>query len=483
MKSRIGLMQLAMGAMLLLGFVGTAAWAETEPNNNASSANVVELNTSASGILNSVDSTDSIDFYKFTAPSDGYFQLGVSPQGDELDVEIWLKDADGMYPLGSKNAEGAGGAEGIVYPNMRAGDYYAVVKIPDAAAAMQGSYNATFSFLPVEEIDPEPNDATAQAAELTLNEEMTGHIGYYGNQHTDVRDFFLITLPQDGALELDVYPDGTANVGLHLYDGVIFNRINLSDKAGKGESEKIKRGNLRAGTYIVLVDRQEGYGSYNLTNLFTADAAPDNEPNDGVSEAIEINLTEGNPSAAVQGRLGYYGNQVQDDSDYLRISIPSYGAIAFQFAMDAGDGLSVDYQLWDSGLRRLGNGNSFDGLPAGVYYARLQRTGEGYGSYTLTVSHEAKEAPVPVAAPAAELPLNGQISNISISEEETEHWYAVNLPEDGSLSVTMQFEASAYVFMGLYDETGLTEYKKVYTYWTTDEKAIQIPNLLAGTYT
>ncbi len=460
---------------------GMLAYGETESNNTIANANAVGLNESVDGSLNSIDSTDTVDCFKFTTTGDGLFQLGVVPTS-ELNIEIILKDTDGMYELGYKNDGGNGSTEAIVYPNLRAGTYYVIVKIPDAIGPVQGTYSATFNFLPVEEIDAEPNDVTTQAVEMPVNGETTGHIGYYGSAFTDIWDFYKIVLPGDGKLELTVYPDGTANVALGLYDSLNFKNLIWMDQKGKGESEKIVHSNLLAGTYIVLVDRREGYGSYNLTSLFTADPHPKNEPNDTAATAMAINLTDSAPSATVQGRLGYYGNQYQDDNDYYKVTIPSYGQFSMTFNMDAGEGLGAGYEIWDSSLRYLGATASPDNLAAGTYYVRMYRSG-GYGSYSLTIAHTPKTPPEPVSVSAGELPLNGQIDNIPISHpENTEQWYNVTLPEDGSLTVTMQFPNTVYVYMSLMYGNGTATYKDTYANWTNDPRSVNVPNLRKGTY-
>lgn len=476
MKSWSRLLCVLAGFILVMG-ISLAVYGETEPNDTIAAANAVGLNESADGNLNSVDSTDSIDCFSFSTTEDGYFQVGVVPTS-ELNVEIMLKDNDGLYELGYKNDKGNGGAEGIVCPNLRAGTYYVIVKIPDAISPMKGNYTATLNFLP-EEADAEPNDNVLQAAEMPLQGEVKGHIGYYGDHFTDNSDFYRITLPQDGKLELTVYPDSTGNLALGLYESVIFNNLDYKDQKGKGESEKITYPNLLAGTYIVLVNRSEGNCSYNLTSLFAANESPDNEPNDTLATAVPVTIAD---SASVQGKMGYYGNQYRDDNDYFQVTIPSYGKLSLEAKMDSGDGLSVGFQLWDSSLRYLGNGGVFDGLDGGIYHVRMYRNG-GYGSYTATMKFEPKEAPVPVSVTATPLSPNGQVNNIPISPDNPEAWFSISLPEDGALTVSMQFPSTLYVYMGLFCDNGLDRMAgDVNAYWTTETRSIHIPNIRQGEY-
>lgn len=469
---------LCLMSACLIAFPVCHSAAEVEPNNDIAGANPVVLNGTVDGTLNSLDQNDSIDCYRIETQVDGFLQLAVVPTS-ELNVEILLKDNDGMVELGYKNDGGNGASESIVYPNLRAGTYYLLIKIPDALAPMKGEYSASIIFLAIDEIDAEPNDNTAQAVEIALNSEYSGHLGFFGGQYTDVRDFYKITLPTDGKLELTVYPDGTGNLGLGLYHSELFHPIIVMDQKGKGESEKIVIPNLRAGTYLVLVYCTEGYGSYNLTNLFTANAPLDTEPNDTVATARPVSLSAS--PAVLQGNIGYYGNHYRDEFDYYRLSLPSFGNISFNLTMVTGENLSVGYTLWDQSLRLIGGGSAINNLPAGEYYLRLHRV-DGYGGYSIAAAFEAGTAPAPLNVAATEWSVNSAIQNIAISADTPEHWFSIDLPDDGSLTLTMQCDPGQYTYLILYSGDGLTEMKKTYSYWTQEEKTFTIPNMRQGNY-
>lgn len=477
MKRLSQLVFIVMSAILVMGW-SVSVPAETEPNNDIANANGVALNSSVDGSLNSVDSTDSIDCFKITVEADGILQVGVVPTSD-LNVELLLSDSNGVYKMAQKNDKGNGGAEAIVCPNLRAGTYYVIVKIPDTNDPVKGDYSVSCNFEPVGDIDPEPNDAVAQAVDLPLNDEVRGHIGYYGSNFTDVQDFYTITIPKDGKLEVTVYPDGTGNLSLGLYDSVTYYNRVWANQKGKGESEKVTYNNLLAGTYIILVQREEGYCSYNLTSLYTPNETVDKEPNDSIAtaEAVAVNDT-----INVKGKMGYYGNLYQDDNDYYKATIPAYGKLTLASKMDFGESLNVGFQLWDSSLRYLGNSNVFDGLEAGTYYVRMYRN-SGYGSYTLTFTFEQKEAPAPVAVNVPAMGVNDKVGSIPVASDSPEYWCMVSLPEDGSFTVKMQFDAAIYIYMSLFYEDGITKAAgDVSAYWTTEERWINVPNLRKGNY-
>ena len=381
----------------------------------------------ASGELSTTAPADSIDVYKFTIPSDGFLQIGLVPTKD-LNVEILLQDTDGVVNLVYKNGGGNGGMESIVYPNLRAGTYFAIVKIPDAIDPVHGTYDIALNYVVVEEIDQEPNDLPGQAVVMPVKGDIRGHLGFTGSRFTDLRDYFKIVLPKDGKLELTGLPDGTLSFSMGLYDISSFKNFSWVDTSGKGAKVKLVYPNLLAGTYIVLLNRGEGDGSYTLTSLFTEDANQDTEPNDLTAQAYPVVLTDAAVSATVQGRLGYYGNQVQDNNDYFKVTIPAYGNLAFGFTADAGEGLSVGYNVFDESLRYIGSGDNnltLEGLVQGTYYVRMYRNA-GWGSYSLKYTYTKKEQPLPVNVTSTEMYASNSVNNINLSAESPSAWVPCN---------------------------------------------------------
>ena len=176
---------------------------EIEPNDIIAAGETVQVNTSRRGSLDAARA-DTIDIYNLNVPQDGYLQISLIPDAG-LDISTTLLDADGKSQLVASNAGGAGVPEGLLYRNIRAGSYFAAVSLLSGA----GNYHLSFNFTPVAEIDPEPNGAPGDAVYLAPTGGAVGHIGYYGSLETDRWDYYIVTLPADGGLELTVYPDGS----------------------------------------------------------------------------------------------------------------------------------------------------------------------------------------------------------------------------------------------------------------------------------
>ena len=66
--------------------------------------------------------------------------------------------------------------------------------------------------------DAEPNDSAAAAIAWGLNGVSTGHLGFYGNNYTDLADWRKVTTAQDGKLVIAIYSDATIEIDNYIYD-------------------------------------------------------------------------------------------------------------------------------------------------------------------------------------------------------------------------------------------------------------------------
>ncbi len=451
--------------------------AEIEPNNVISAGEAVQVNTSRSGSLGTTG--DVYDIYKLNVPYDGYLQVSMAP-ADTLDISATLLDTDGVSQLVSGNAGGVGVPEGLLYRNIRAGDYYVVTSLLSGA----GNYHVSFNFMPVEEIDPEPNNAPGEAVYLAPSGGVTGHIGYHGGTVTDRLDYYIVSLPADGSLELTVYPDGSLRAGLQLIDSNGSLVLAAKDDNGAGSSEKIVYGNLAAGSYYALVYQSDGYGSYTLTSLFDQNyETNDSENNDSISGAVNLPLS-GNMGIG-RGHLGYYGNQYRDNRDYYRITTSSFGNLSFSFTAGEGDNVDLGYVLLAADGRYLaGTGSNTytaSDLPAGVYYLRTYLESR-YGAYTLNCSFESQDAPVPFGESTQTMPPSGEIAGMPYDANNTIRYFRLTLPSDGLFRLSTTASASMRISTRLYDQYGVSQMRSMENYYTTNTATMEVADMRAGEY-
>ncbi|RJP20218.1 MAG: carboxypeptidase regulatory-like domain-containing protein [Candidatus Omnitrophota bacterium] len=470
-----------LGWLVLAVLVGfpLSVMGESEPNNTLSSANTLQLNATENGELTNEGVVDLHDFYQVTTPSDGLFQVGVVPTA-ELRVGVTLLDQDGIAVLGNNDGSGKGATAGIVYSNLLAGTYFAVVRHIDGT----GTYGITANFAPVEEIDPEPNDTPNQSVPLTLNGDAEGHIGFRGNLYTDLSDFYQITTTQDGSIDLTVFPDGSLRTRLELWDTDRTNVLSAKDDYGKGASEKIVYNDLAAGTFYVAVRKSDGYGSYTLTNLFTANPIPnDHEPNNKPSDALALELqsADGNYVGTAQGHLGYYANQFRDVTDFYLLTIPEYGNLTLATKAEDAGNIAVGYSLFDSNRIKIGDASSFNGLQPGAYYLEVWRS-DRYGAYTVTATLQPQTPPDPFNQPAAAFAIDSQIEHVSITPDSPFSYSIITFPADGSLTVNSTFTDTVGIFVDLFYMDGTTHIGRNDHWYTTAQRTFTVPNLRAGSY-
>lgn len=135
--------------------------------------------------------------------------------------------------------------------------------------------------------DVEPNDVTASATSLPLNQSVHGHLGYYDGASTDHNDFYSVILSEEGALKLDLAADASLSRGGR---GV---GVSLSMTDGTTVRDLTR---LSPGRYIVNVYAdtyyEQAYGGYSLLPQFTPTATPPVTPVGGQVQSSNVGLND-----------------------------------------------------------------------------------------------------------------------------------------------------------------------------------------------
>ncbi|MBI1387278.1 MAG: hypothetical protein GC154_02375 [bacterium] len=467
-------------SLLTILFASLPVFSETEPNNTVATASVISLPGDDAGSLSSQSPFDWIDVFQVSLPQNGYFSFGVVPD-PAVDLRVELLDSNGYSVLASKNDGGAGTTEGIVYSNLRAGQYYCAIYLISGS----GTYTAKARFSESESVDAEPNDAPSQADTIAANGSTVGNVGFHGQLHTDVDDYFTVSVPDDGELEVTVFPDDTLDAYLALFDSTGTDSIASVNAKGKGQSEKIVYSNLAAGTYFIRVYVIDGYGAYSLTSQHRpCQTASDIEPNNRQTSSVPLTVSKSSP-ATVNGRLGYFGSQFQDDRDFYSITTNEFGALTLDYAATAaGNNVDLACSVFDAQYRYLagtGENKITLNLPAGKYYVELYRQ-DRFGGYTLTASLANADPVVPYSGPAASYTLGQQVSGVILNNDSKTAYYKFNVPEDGSISFTVQGVAALWFEANIYNSDGVSRLKNGGLYFKDESVTIEIPNILAGDY-
>ncbi|MFZ1800129.1 MAG: T9SS type A sorting domain-containing protein [Chitinophagaceae bacterium] len=300
---------------------------DQEPNNTAAQAKVIPLNNKTTGHINYYydNKRDTFDWYKVTTNADGRLRLTMT-SGNGQYIYAYLYDNDGTTELAHGNTYTS--AAIVNKDGLAAGVYY---------IRISAYYNGGFIpytledslFTPDQANDPEPNNTSTEAVVFAPNSTITGHTNYYYNNSKDTYDWYKITIPKDGNVNLDF----TSNNGQYFYvyfydnDGTT---VIKSDNTYNNKNYNVD--GLQAGTYFMRVSAyySTGFIPYTIKNTFTTYSnANDVEPNNYPYQAktLDANKTS-------TGHINFYYNKQRDTYDWFKINYTGSGNLTLNMAQE-----------------------------------------------------------------------------------------------------------------------------------------------------
>ncbi|MHB9029463.1 MAG: hypothetical protein ACYC9O_11905, partial [Candidatus Latescibacterota bacterium] len=282
--------------------------------------------------------------------------------------------------------------------------------------------------------------------------------------------WWKVTIPEDGALAVTTYASASLEIDNYLFDQNGTTELARYDYGGRHADDRTHHNNLKPGTYYICSVRYDGTGSYTIQSTFTpARLANDPEPND--STAVATSLAA---NASRTGHLGYYGNGRTDREDWLKITIPSDGALLVKTLADST--LEIDNYLYDQDGKTQVAGYDYGGyhnddqthhnsLKPGTYYIKTYAY-DGYGSYTITsvftpARLEDDVAPNDSVTVATLLEPNGgdtgHLGFYAAGYTDKEDWWKITIPSDGALLVKTLADSTLEIDNYLYDQDGKTQ--------------------------
>ncbi len=444
---------------------------DPEPNDDFDHALTASLNTEVTGHLGYLGPQSVIekqDYWQVNLPSDGTLHLDIAT-GTLLNLNwndsvgasggVMVYDADRTTVFHSAlQGQNMTNTHSIV--KLKAGTYFVRLVDIGYVSGLYGSYRMTARHTPESVAnDAEPNDQPAQHGLLTLDTPVTGHLGYYGagaGATTDQQDWWRVTLPQAGNLELEVATSPSlnlnvnasigANNGVTVYDSdaatVLFGTTQPQNTTNTHTALRLKPGVY----YVRLakIDQAAYYGGYRLTPRLVS-VPEDPEPNDTAANAGVAAL-----GSTVQGNLGYRGaglGLIQDQLDWWQFTMPSTGQLQLvvttfgnlNLNQNTTVGVSEGITVFDStgggvGARLYGTvqgqGTTYNyplNLAAGSYYLRLVKLGQDayWGTYSATFNYVG--API-INSPATARGLTGQPFSYTITALGGGEFGATGLP-------------------------------------------------------
>lgn len=297
MKKFKSVIALLLAVLMFAGCFATASAAEneeTEPNNDVATATVFEIGKEIAGVLGN---SSDVDNFKFKAAKSGlakvtFAHAAVSGAAGSY-FEVTVKNADGAVVANFESA-GASTSDSAEVLVAAEAEYVVEVKQGDV---YDGTVAYTISVTVNDAIsaEAEPNNTADKATALVLSASGSPKY-YYGSTSAGDDDYFKITVPSNGVVNLYLYNDFTpksaVNAELVTYiegsDGTqvpySVTKIEMTaDDASKiGPSVCVP-----AGDYLLKIT---GNGSYKTRVLFRAASNTESEMNDAATQADKINV-------------------------------------------------------------------------------------------------------------------------------------------------------------------------------------------------
>ncbi len=301
---------------------------DIEPNNTKAQALTMPLNGSVKGHIDYYNNNlrDTFDWYKVTTNADGRLRLTMH-SGNGQNVYATLFDNNGTTQLATGYT--TGNAVVVNQDGLAAGTYYIRVNT---------YYNYEFApytlddslFKPAQTNDAEPNNTKAQAVVFAPNSTVKGHTNYYYNNLKDTFDWYQLTIPDDGNINVSITSNNGQNVYASLYDN---DGTTLLDNLYTTGTINYNVDGLQAGTYYLRINTYYAseFAPYTLKNTFTTYTnTKDAEVNNSPYQAATMPANQ-----ATTGHVNFYYNGQKDAVDWYKINYTGSGNLTLNMSQEA----------------------------------------------------------------------------------------------------------------------------------------------------
>ncbi len=298
---------------------------DNEPDSNRATAITLALNGSTTGHVGYYYNLhrDTTDWYKVTTNKDGVLNLYLTSNNGKY-TSMYLYDNNGTTLI--NNVTYNNGTTTLSTDGLATGTYYIQIFCTNTNTDFAPYTLKDSLFTPAQANDNEPDSNRATALTLAVNATTTGHVGYYYNLHRDSTDWYKITLPQDGQLNLTLTSNNGRYTSLYLYDNNGTTQIN--NFTYNNGTNTLSTDGLAAGTYYIQVfctNIGSDFAPYTLQDTllkynFTADTAAEPNGSPYLAKTLPANRV-------TTGHTGFYYNLVRDTSDWWKINYTGSGAL------------------------------------------------------------------------------------------------------------------------------------------------------------
>lgn len=382
--------------------------------------------------------------YNVIVPTDGKASFVFVTSGDLQINNVTLR---GMYngEMEVRNSGPWGTAFTFDIEDLKAGTY--LLHVPYWSGS--GTFQASYSHVPINYEDPEPNDVFTNAITVSDGTVSEGHLGYSYIKNRDEVDWYDFTTTLEGSVRFSLKTDGLLNVNNLVLYSLEGDELIARNTASWGTEFTFEVNDLKAGHYYLMIPRWSAYGSYVLTTSITSNPiAIDTEPNNTIDQPLSVQLNQ-----SVTGHLGYYystyGNM--DTQDWYVLTTTESGKLSINVTSE--DPLRVNNLIL---VDQYGNTVLTTGtwgkeatvyknnLLPGTYYIQVPRW-SGYGAYTLSTSFvqapDADTEPNDLQSEAQVIQLSdtvyARIGYEKVGSIDQSDWFKVSIPESGLLKFSI----------------------------------------------
>ena len=481
---------------------GAAYPNDPEPNNTYDQATLLIPGVTAYGHAgfrnHDTGEQDYYDCYKFTVDRDCDVKLythvtpcpGSNGSTSRFDMDSWqIMNENGEYvysPIGGWRVDNDYGVFDTLkvarYKGLSAGTYYFRVYPYTGFAYYNLRLDVHYYDVPD---DREPNDEYAQAVEFRPGEKVYGHVGFYDQTRMkkDYYDAYKFTVERDCDVKIkfNIQRKGEGDVRFDMDGWQIMKEDSsfaytpvggwrVDNDYGVFDTVKVMRyKGLSAGTYYFHIYPYVGQCTYDFQlDADYYDVPDDVEPNDDYQHAMQIA-----PDQLHYGHVGFYdqSQMKRDDYDCYKFTVDRDCDVLLDFHIQPkGEG---DIRLDVDGLQYMKPDSSFAyyqslwaeyesvfdtikhfysrGVAPGTYYFRANPY-VGLGTYNVTLHYEDpmyESDAEPNDTWANAIPLLegdtafGHIGYSGAKDSigyytDTEDWYIVKMPSNGSFNVLSQ---------------------------------------------
>ncbi len=399
----------------------------SEEDDDPDGANALPLNTSETDSVD--ESTDEVDWWKFTLPKHGIVDITLSWSGGS-DLDLYLYDDPQSYSIASSAL--SANPEAIEGYMDAAGEYYIKVRAPSSAAPQ--AYELALDFIPGED-----NDVAAGAGAISINTTVQDQV----NSSSDPADWHKVNAPSAGLLNITLSWEGSANLNLYLYEASDPDSYVEHSSQYSGNQEHILYVLNSGGWYYVKVPASSGTADYDLYVEFTTQLTDD--------------FPEGANHMAINTSEDGSVHKTTDIEDWWYVDIPASGNLEITLNCPAGD---IDIYLYaDPTGSAMGSSVTpsdpeiiTEYVTSGTYYIMVRAYTSGTTlAYTLEVIFSTGfNDDEPEGAPPAALnsTVNGSVSS---SGDQVDYW-KVNVTGQGTLDLVLSWPGTGDLDLYLYDD-------------------------------